>query len=237
MQSLPKINSRYWIALCAASIFGTNTGDYLAEEMHINHLVGLAPLAVLLALIFGAARIVPQAAIFLFWAAIITVRTAATNVGDAFHGFNIHFETSIPLVTIVLIAAVYAYRASRPANADSTSSPPFNATYWVCIMMAGIWGTLVGDFASFGLHLGTFGASLILGAVVAYMLFRLKPAQLLAPFTYWSAIAMIRAAGTAAGDFFAHSMGLSAATIFTGLSFIALVWWFYGHEKDNVATV
>jgi hypothetical protein len=116
MQSLPKINSRYWIALCAASIFGTNTGDYLAEEMHIDHLVGLAPLAVLLALIFGAARIVPQAAIFLFWAAIITVRTAATNVGDAFHGFNIHFETSIPLVTIVLIAAVYAYRSSRQRN-------------------------------------------------------------------------------------------------------------------------
>lgn len=234
MQSFPKLNARYWIALCAASVLGTNTGDYLAEEMHIGHIEGLVPLALLLVVIFLAAKRRPATAIFLFWAAIITVRTAATNVGDAFHEFGIGFPISLPISTIILAVTVWAYRAGRPLNTGS-EPPPFNTLYWVCIMMAGIWGTLIGDFMSFGAHLGPLVASVVLGAMAATMLFGFKPATLLAPFAYWSTIAMIRAAGTAAGDFLAHALGLGVSTTITGMSFALLIASFYGTEQGKTS--
>jgi uncharacterized membrane-anchored protein len=234
MLTLPKINASYWVALCAASVFGTNTGDYLAEEMHFGHLESLPILLIMLAVIFAAARAIPQAAIFLFWAAIITVRTAATNVGDAFHGYHIGFSISIPVISILFILAVAAYRAACQAEREAGSPPPFNRLYWVCIMMAGIWGTLVGDFASFAVHLGTLGATAVLSAVVAAMLFGFKQDKLGQPFIYWSVIAMIRAAGTALGDFLAHGMGLGPSTLATGLGFAALIAVFYGFQKGDV---
>lgn len=172
MRYLPKPNSKYWAALVAASIFGTNTGDFISDYLHLGHLAGIPVLIAFFAAILLAEKLSPWASALYFWAAIITVRTAATNVGDSFHDYGINFGLSIPIVSLLFIIAVAIYRSGASQNAlDMTmDTVRVNGLYWMCMTLAGVFGTLAGDFMSFGVGLGTLGASLAWGAGVAAML-------------------------------------------------------------------
>ena len=43
---LPSLGPRFWAALCLASIFGANMGDYFAHNLGLGHVAGLPFLAV-----------------------------------------------------------------------------------------------------------------------------------------------------------------------------------------------
>ena len=236
MRALPKINSKYWTALMVASIFGTNTGDYFARALHMGHLNGLPLLIGLFALILLVERFVsPRASVLYFWAAIITVRTAATNVGDAFHDFKLGFGISIPIVIALFAISVAIYSKAGKADAARTTEPSVrvDTTYWVCMMLAGVLGTLAGDWLAEDIGLMTLGATVVYGALIAIMFFAGRGGRLVQPLFYWVTIALIRSAGTAAGDFIAHSISLPVATALTGTVFIALIVYFYEVKKVN----
>lgn len=225
MRSLPRIDARYWQALVAASVFGTNTGDFVSDYLHIGHLAGLPVLALVLAGILAADRFTRRSSLLYFWAAIITVRTAATNVGDAFHDFGISLYASVPLMLLVFAGAVLGYRQHvRRVASVSSDSMRVDAAYWGCMMLAGVLGTVGGDFVSFRLHLTAPGAAALFAVliVIAIRVFQ-RRSTLLDPGPYWTTVALIRVGGTAGGDALAHLMGLAVSTAVTGAVFVGLV--------------
>ena len=54
---LPTLGPRYWVALCIASIFGANMGDFFAHNLGLGHLGGLPFLVVALAIVVTAERL------------------------------------------------------------------------------------------------------------------------------------------------------------------------------------
>ena len=46
---LPRLGLRFWAALCLASIFGANMGDFFAHDLGLGHVRGLPFLALALA--------------------------------------------------------------------------------------------------------------------------------------------------------------------------------------------
>ena len=54
MQSkhVPSVGTRYWSALCIASVFGANMGDFCARYLGLGHVKGLPILGVMLVIIF-----------------------------------------------------------------------------------------------------------------------------------------------------------------------------------------
>ena len=235
MRDLPKINANYWHALVAASIFGTNTGDFVAGYLGIGHLAGVPYVALLFGAILLLARRTRHSSALYFWAAIITMRTAATNVGDAFQDFGIPFKVSIPVVLVSFAASVLLYgRVAGDARSDATVR--VNSTYWACMMLAGILGTIGGDFASFRMGLTPLGAACVFGLFVAASIaWFSRMGSLLNPIPYWATVALIRTGGTAGGDAFAHALGLPVSTAFTGLAFVGLVFYFYAFRSTNKA--
>ena len=235
MRSVPRINPNYWLTLVAASIFGTNTGDFVARSMHMGHLAGLPYMALLFGAILLVARWARLGHAMYFWAAIITMRTAATNVGDAFQDFHVPYSVSITFVLVLFAASVLVYRHLSP------SIPPggtvrVDSAYWVCMMLAGILGTIGGDFASFRLGLTPVGAACVFGGLIAASLWWFdKRVALLDPVPYWASVALIRTGGTAAGDAVADMLRLSISTVFTGLIFVGLVTFFYAFQSTNKA--
>ncbi|TCR85302.1 putative membrane-anchored protein [Rhizobium sp. BK376] len=234
VRSLPKINAVYWITLCAASIFGTNTGDYVSDAMGIGHLAGLPWLLVVFLLLIGADLVAEFSAPLLFWAAIITVRTAATNFGDAFHDFHIGFEISLPIVLVLFAVSVLWYRRSCVSLMKNL---PTGGVYWLTMTLAGIVGTIGGDAASFRLRLMPLGTAalffLLAGVVIAASK---RKGGWTNPLIYWLALVLIRTAGTGAGDALAHAAGLPFATLLSGGVFVGLVIWFYAVIGTNVRT-
>jgi uncharacterized membrane-anchored protein len=222
MRSLPKIDTRYWLALSAASIFGTNTGDFVAGYLHLGHLAGLPWLLAAFAVILLLERVSPVKTPLWFWAAIITMRTAATNVGDAFHDFGLGFGISVPLMLVLFAASVAFYARLTPARAAGEDTVKVNAIYWIAMMLAGVLGTVGGDLVA--KWLTNPGAALVVFAIAAVAIVQYRRrGMLLAAVPYWICVGLIRTAGTAGGDTVAHTIGLAPSTALTGVVFLALI--------------
>ena len=221
MRSLPRIDGRYWLALSAASTFGTNTGDFVAGYLHIGHLAGLPWLLAAFLVILILERLSPVKTPMWFWAAIITMRTAATNVGDAFHDFRIGFEISVPVVLVIFALCAVLYARSTPRKAADDETMNVNGLYWVTMMLAGVFGTVGGDLAAKWVTEPGAATAVFAMAAIAIVYFR-RRGILLQAAAYWTVVGLIRTAGTAAGDTVAHGIGLAPSTVLTGIVFVVL---------------
>jgi uncharacterized membrane-anchored protein len=228
---LPTLGARYWAALCLASIFGANMGDFFARNLGLGHVAGLPFLALALGIVILTERFDRSVHQIYYWTAIIIVRTAATNFADFACG-----DMKLPrLLVIVGLAAllglalftswrlVWRGQAGKADVPDSVLRADLG--YWISMFLAGALGTVIGDYCSHDLHLGDGGASLLLVPILA-MLFVIARNGLLRSLPYyWLTIVAVRAAGTAVGDLVAGSnmLGLPLGTLVTGTLFIMLL--------------
>jgi hypothetical protein len=103
MQTLhvPAAGVRYWAILAVASTFGANSGDFVSSYLRLGHAKGLLPLAILLGIILLAERRSRLRTEMFYWAAIIVIRTGATNLADLLN-FDLHL--GYPAILIGLTA-------------------------------------------------------------------------------------------------------------------------------------
>ncbi|HEX5127306.1 MAG TPA: hypothetical protein VFW00_11245 [Rhodocyclaceae bacterium] len=221
LEHLPKIGMAYWITLIIASILGANTGDFLAGILGFGHVAGLPILIAAFLAIVIAEKFDARKHFIYFWLAIIVVRTAATNIGDIGHDLHINALVVMAILAAVLIVTLLVWKKSiDSANADSYTLAA-HPLYWWTMLVAGALGTVIGDYFSFGLHLGNLIAACVLGVVVAGFLFFGRNGKLFQLAYYWATVVCIRSAGTAAGDFFAHKVfTLASSTAIFGIIFV-----------------
>jgi hypothetical protein len=234
---LPTLGVRYWAALCLASIFGANMGDFFARNLGLGHVAGLPFLAFALAIVLVSERFDRSVHQVYYWAAIIIVRTGATNFADFACGdMKLPRALVIAGLTALLVAALFAswQFAWRPQSGKdfvsgkdraSDSVLRADAGYWVSMFIAGTLGTVIGDYCSHNLQLDDGGASLLLVPILA-LLFAIARNGLLRSLPYyWLTIVTVRAAGTVVGDYVAgrHMLGLALGTLVTGAVFVALL--------------
>jgi len=82
---VPLLNARFWIALCIASVFGANLGDFFAHNLGLGHLAGCRSSPPLRRRADRRALRYGYHALY-YWLAIVIIRTAATNIGDLLAG-------------------------------------------------------------------------------------------------------------------------------------------------------
>ena len=228
---LPTVGPRYWAALCIASIFGANMGDFFARNIGLGHVAGLPFLAAALAVVIVVERFDRLQHQWYYWIAIVIVRTAATNFADFAAGdLKLPRIWIIAALAIVLAAALwttwqFAWRRSAYRADGESAVLRADTGYWICMFIAGTLGTVIGDFCSHNLKLDDGGASLLLGPIVA-LLFIVGRNGLLRwlPF-YWLTVVAIRAAGTSVGDLISgrNLLGLPLSTAVTGILLVALL--------------
>src|SRR5882762_4565668 len=93
------------------------------------------------------------------------------------------------------------------------------------MFISGTLGAVIGDFCSHNMGLDDAGASILLSSIVAVLFLAGRGGRLLLLAFYWLTVVLIRAAGTAVGDFISGSnmLGLPVSTAVTGALFIALL--------------
>ncbi len=231
LNHVPSLGTKYWTALILASIFGANTGDFLSDVLGLGHISGLPFLAVLFALVILVERSDSFKHTAYFWSAIIIIRTSATNIGDISHDLRLKAPLVIIALGIVLLVTVLIWQAYAARKNQGTFSQGSNMlstvpVYWFAMLLAGTLGTVVGDYFSFGLKLGTLRATFALGAPLALAFFLGRNWLRTQLLYYFLTVVLIRAAGTAAGDYMARRMGLPLSTLISGIVFVAfLVMW------------
>ena len=228
---LPTLGARYWAALCLASIFGANMGDFFARNLGLGHVAGLPFLVFALAIVIASERFDRSVHQVYYWTAIIIVRTGATNFADFACG-DMKLPRGLVIIglTAALIAALFAswqfaWRREASENKAPDSVLRADTGYWISMFIAGALGTVIGDYCSHDLHLGDGGASLLLVPILALVFVIARNGLLRSLPYYWLTIATVRAAGTAVGDLVAGRtmLGLPLGTLATGTLFVALL--------------
>jgi len=239
---VPLLGLRYWIALCLASVFGANMGDFFAHNMGLGHVAGLPFLAIALAIVLILERLDRSVHEAFYWLAIVVVRTAATNLADFFSG-DLRLPrpwvmASLAVLLALSVAAAWQLSWRNAANKTDAQSNLLRADYgyWLAMLIAGTLGTVMGDFFSHDLHLGNAVGSIVLSALLAPFLV-LGARQLLWSLPlYWTTIVMVRAAGTTVGDLLAarNALGLALSTATTGLLFIGFLILWRASKVDKI---
>ena len=242
---VPTIDARYWTGITLASIFGTNLGDLYANDSGLGLLGGVPILIALFALVYLVERFDKSRHDAYYWLCIIIMRTGATNIADYMCGRRHmgidRWQASLGLGLAIAALAWWAVRRDHAQNGPNVRKllPDTDPPYWVTMLLAGIFGTVLGDACQKAL--GQWQGAVLLSAalVVVLLLYRKGVVGWIAG--YWLVVATARSAGTAIGDFLAENkslnIGLTNCTLMTGAIFIAiLVLWRSRKDVEPVAT-
>jgi uncharacterized membrane-anchored protein len=130
----------------------------------------------------------------------------------------------------VLVAALVAswrlvWRLLSDKSDAANSVLRADAGYWISMFIAGTLGTVIGDYCSHDLHLDDGGAALLLSPILGLLFVIARGGLLRSLWFYWLTVVMVRAAGTAVGDFVSgkNLLGLPLSTLVTGALFVALL--------------
>jgi uncharacterized membrane-anchored protein len=236
--NVPTVDARYWTAISLASVFGCNMGDFVSLYLRWGHWLGLFPLAVIFAALVVGERHSVRTTEAWYWAVVIVLRTAATNIADlATHTFEWPYPRVIlGLAVIQVLVILPVLPRLFQSGTDRTGRPATDGWYWTSLLTAGALGTAIGDWVAEDLHLGTGGGTLVLGAVFAVILAMGSRSRWTTKASYWLTIIAVRSAGTTAGDWLAFReepglsnglhLGLPLSTAFTCALFIGtlLLW-------------
>ena len=216
----PRIDARYWIAITLASVFGADLGDFCSHVLGLGHVRGLPVLAIVFAAIVLAERTGRVTTEAFYWAAIVTLRTAATNLAD----FATHDLALNSVLFILVLAALLALLARQSRRPLDETVPNASGLYWLSMLVAGTLGTALGDFSAdqTGLVASTCG----LAAIWVMTLLGMVQRQPAGAGWYWLAIVVIRTFGTNAGDLITGrhglALGLPASTSVSAAALVAL---------------
>ena len=162
-----------------------------------------------------------------YWLVIILIRTGATNIAD-YLAFRVRIPAlalTLGLVALLCLFGWGTHRSSRRQGKTSQALPKTDAPYWLAMLTAGVFGTVVGDICSHAVGEGVASlglAALLFGVLLAG---RGRAAQVIA--LYWTTVAVARTAGTAMGDWLAENkllhIGLPLSTLITGVAFVGVL--------------
>ena len=228
LRTTPTLDARYWVAILIASIVGANTGDLFAHDFGLGHVGGLLPLAVVFVAIRAAERAMRISSEAFYWLIILTLRTAATNLGDlATHDFKLAYPLVIAALA-VLLALVWFADHARTADTSAAETQKLGGVdlmYWLAMLIAGTLGTAAGDFIADMIGL-TNACIVTTAALIAIVMARLAAGRADRG-SYWVAIVAVRTAGTNLGDYCAGrhglNIGLPADTALFGVLLIGLL--------------
>jgi uncharacterized membrane-anchored protein len=229
IRHVPEIGPRYWAGIALASVFGTNMGDFYAHESGFGLLGGLPILIAAFFAFFALEKFDRFSHEAWYWACIIVMRTGATNIADfCTERPEGSIDRTLLSALLALALAALAFRAFRAGGAGKRVAgakvlPDTDATYWTAMLAAGVFGTVFGDLTTHLLGGGAAALALLAALIAALIACKNLPP----PFGYWLAVAAARSAGTSIGDWLADNetlnLGLTAATLLSGLAFAGLL--------------
>jgi uncharacterized membrane-anchored protein len=217
------ITRTYWLAMLAASAFGTNVGDLWAEILFPGRPTSLASLlAICVAAVWYHRRAAARTEAG-YWVAIVAMRAAATNLADIFtHDLTLGYVlASVILTGLTLIAA----RFTDP-DFSRSGSPRVDGAYWTAMFIAGVFGTVAGDLIHH--NIGLYNASTALCFILAGLILLREARAAGSMLLFWSIVMAERCAGTAVGDALAShravGLGVPVASVCTGILTILSLW-------------
>jgi uncharacterized membrane-anchored protein len=210
-----EVTHSYWVAMLAASAFGTNVGDLWADILFPGRMTSLAALLAICVAAVWYHRRASERTEAGYWVAIVAMRAAATNLADAItHDLSLGYVlSSLILSGVTLLGARYT-----TPDFSRSGSPRVDGAYWVAMFIAGVFGTVAGDLThhTVGLYTASGALCVTLAGLILIREARAPASVVL----FWLIVMAERCAGTAVGDALASrravGLGVPIASAVTG---------------------
>jgi uncharacterized membrane-anchored protein len=233
---VPAIGPYYWLVFVVATVFGANMGDFLSQYVGLGSVGGVPILFVALLVVLFIERLDSRSdSKVWYWAAIMLIPMAATNLGDFAVGLGYSRRWLLAGLAVLLIITYFGGRsesehmlAMRLLTRPGTAARPLtDASYWIAMIVASTLGPVLSDFCSYGLGMGPFESSaILLGALAGSFGLHYLPVNS-RPMVHWLTIVLIRAAGNAVADVLVKDprlhIGLIASTAVAGIATLLLL--------------
>lgn len=245
---VPYLAPHYWVVLSIASVAGANTGDFVSEYLGIGHVRGLPVLVLALVTILVMERGEFRLHTAWYWLAVLTIRTAATNLAD-FLTVDLHLGRPATLAGLaVMLFAIFPMAGSEArllmssammARPPGRARPMTDAGYWSALIVASTLGTVLGDWCNVGLGLGAPHAAMLLVVLSALALGLHITSWISRLRLYWITIVLLLAAGTTVADLLARDprpqLGLPLSTALSVGAMAISVWWWRQRTSEPSA--
>lgn len=225
LKSAPTLGPRYWTTMLIASVCGTNFGDFFPDVLRLGAVAGLISLAALFVAVALIDRRLEKAYEGRYWALILIVRAAATNIADlVIQKQHLGYLTASVVLALTLVGLKMLHdHASPPPTEDRRVTP--TGLYWLSMLTAGALGTLVGDGIGHAFGAVSKGVPISAGiatGVLMLLYFTPRGGLPTSVEAYWPTIVIVRWWGTNVGDILAFLLSLPVSLLGTG-AVLALV--------------
>ena len=218
----------YWVTILSACTMGETAGDFVSFGLKFGYGWASCLLVALLviALVVETRAKAPNEA--RYWTTIVVMSTTGTALADLLTrtlklGYGWGSALLITVFGIIYFTErLMKTKVTAKAARQAGNLPATNAFYWAAILVASTFGTAMGDFVSTALKLGFGGGSLLLGALLVFVLifeFRAKASN--KP-RYWTALVITSTIGATTGDFLTKENGLNLGYVWGSAILIAV---------------
>lgn len=208
LTKVPKVTVFFWIIKILTTAMGESTSDYLVQRFnpYLAVAFGLCCFVVAMVLQLSASRYVP----WRYWIAVAMVAVFGTMSADVTHvALGVPYVISVTgfLIAMAVIFTSW-YRVEGTLSIHSIYTRRRELFYWAAVLATFAFGTALGDFTAYTLHLGYFASGIIFAVAfalpgLAYRLFNLN-----AIFAFWFAYIMTRPLGASFADWSAKPVSL-----------------------------
>ena len=217
---VPVITLHDWLVFAAATLFGSDAGDLISEQLALwhFHVFHLPLLAVVLIAILMAENADSSRTPAWYWLAIIVIPMASNDLAASsavYFGVNrlwVFGGLALVLVVAYLMVRSDAMHlvAMSLMERPQPAVPLTDACYWLAMVLASTLGTVAADFCMFSLDLGPGRTSLILTPLLLTMYFLSGRPETNRVLAYWMMVVVLNSCATATGRFLARdpSLGL-----------------------------
>lgn len=218
LNKVAQVNIYFWIMKICATTLGETGGDLLSMTMNVGYAISsiilLSFFLVTLLIQLATKRYHPV----IYWLVIVSTSTAGTTISDYMDrtlelGY---FKGSLILVSCLLvILALWRYSVGT-LSVNYIQTRKAEVFYWTAILFSNTLGTALGDFLADSSGLGFMGGALLIGALLALVVFAYYFTQISRVVLFWIAFVLTRPFGATFGDVLTKpvaSGGLNLGTV------------------------
>lgn len=222
MNKLPAITLSFWIMKICATTLGETAGDLLSMTMNVGYAVSSL---ILLSFFFASLFVQLITKKFhpvIYWLVILTTSTAGTTISDYMDrtlelGYALG---SIILVSLLLVTLLIWKMTEKSLSVIDIKSLRGELFYWTAILFSNTLGTALGDFLADNSSLGFGGGAILIGTLLAFIVFLFYFTKVSHVILFWFAFVLTRPFGATFGDLLTKSTekgGLNFGTIGSSL--------------------
>jgi uncharacterized membrane-anchored protein len=202
VNKLPAITAAFWVMKICATTLGETAGDLLSMTLNVGYAVSSLILLSVFVVTLGAQLLARSYRPLLYWTVILSTSTAGTTMSDYMdRTLGLGYATGSAILLTILLCILAGWRLNTGSlSVTDVRSPRVEAVYWSAILFSNTLGTALGDFLADDSGLGFAGGALLIGGLLALVLFSHFFTSLSKVLLFWVAFVLTRPFGATMGD-------------------------------------